>query len=305
MPQKIKQHHINKTISNNHDKTFRKEVEKEITTIVENTKTSLSNIYFTEDDMKYAIKISNKNSASGVDRITTELVEHRGETLIKSMTLLMQASYCIGYLAEEWKRENKIYIKKPDKINYHQENSNRPLCLLSTLGKIYETIILQETVNLLEQSQFFQNKSLYAYQKNKNTWQAILPLVEKMNEAITKNKYGIAIMNDLEGAFHSIWRLGALYKLHRAGTSENLLLIFASFMRNRQQRNLVNTHVDKWSTSKTAVAQGSILSSLIFLVYTSDITAEEQNKSYNESNESKYTNDFNFWRLHNTTALFW
>ena len=77
----------------------------------------------------------------------------------------MQASY----IPEQWKRENKTYIKKPDKINYHQENSYGPLSLLSTLGKIYERIILQETVSLLEQSQFFHDKSLYSYQKNKNT----------------------------------------------------------------------------------------------------------------------------------------
>ena len=83
--------------------------------------------------------------------------------------------------------------------------------------------------------------------------QAILILVEKMNEAVTKNKYGIAIMADLEGAFDSVWRLGALYKLHKAGILKSLLLIFACFMRNRQQRNLVNKHVDEWSTSEIGV----------------------------------------------------
>ena len=105
---------------------------------------------------------------------------------------------------------------------------------------------------------------------------------------MAKNKYGIAIMADLEGAFDSVWTLGALCKLHKAGISENLLLIFASFMSNRQQRNLVNTHVDEWSKSETGVPQGSILSPLIFLVYTADMIAEEQNKSDNKSNESEY-----------------
>ena len=120
-----------------------------------------------------------------------------------------------------------------------------------------------------------------------------------MNKAMAKNKYGIAIMVDLEGAFDSVWRLGALYKLYKAGISKNLLLIFASFMSNHQQRNLVNTHVDEWSKSETGVPQGSMLSPLIFLVYTADMTAEERNKSDNESNESKYADDFNFWRSHN------
>ena len=77
--------------------------------------------------------------------------------------------------------------------------------------------------------------------------------MEKINKAVTKNKYGIAIMADLEGALDSVWRLGALYKLHKAGISENLLLIYAKFMRNHQQRNLVNAHVDEWSTSETGV----------------------------------------------------
>ena len=117
--EKIKQYHIIKTVSNNHDKTFRKKVEKEITTILENTETSPSNTYFTEDDIKYLIKISNKNSVPRPGRITTELIERGGETLTKSRTLLMQASYSIGYIPGELKKENKIYIKKPRQNKLH------------------------------------------------------------------------------------------------------------------------------------------------------------------------------------------
>ena len=57
-----------------------------------------------------------------------------------------------------------------------------------------------------------------------------------MNKAVTKNKCDIAIMADLEGTFDSVWRLGALYKLHKAGISENLLLIFIGFMKNPSKK---------------------------------------------------------------------
>ena len=38
-----------------------------------------------------------------------------------------------------------------------------------------------------------------------------------MHEAIANGEYSIIIMVDLEGALDSVWREGALYKLHMAG----------------------------------------------------------------------------------------
>ena len=64
--------------------------------------------------------------------------------------------------------------------------------------------------NILEGNKFFEGKNLYTYQKNKNAPQALLPLVEQMHEAIASGKYSIVIMADLEGAFDSTWREGAL-----------------------------------------------------------------------------------------------
>ena len=79
--------------------------------------------------------------------------------------------------------------------------------------------------------------------------QAIIPLVENMNEAMTSGKYGIAIMTDLEGAFDSVWREGAIYKLCKSEITNNLLLVLASFLKHRQYKNLVNTHTGSWSNA--------------------------------------------------------
>ena len=49
-----------------------------------------------------------------------------------------------------------------------------------------------------------------------------------MQEAIANGKYGLVIMADLEGPFDSVWREGALCKLHMAGINNILAVLFQS-----------------------------------------------------------------------------
>ena len=67
-----------------------------------------------------------------------------------------------------------------------------------------------------------------------------------MHEAIANGKYCIVIMADLEGAFDSMWREGALYKLHMAGINNNLLAVLSSFLTDRGRKNFVNSHQGPW-----------------------------------------------------------
>ena len=75
-----------------------------------------------------------------------------------------------------------------DKATYHIENSYRSVSLTNIFGKIYDKIFLQQTTNISEEKKFFEDKNLYAYQKNKNAPQALLPLVEQMHEAIANGE---------------------------------------------------------------------------------------------------------------------
>ena len=122
---------------------------------MKSNKLSETVVFFGKQHVKQAIKSSNINSAPGPDRITLDLIENGGDLLALCLTHLMQACYFVGYFPRPWKMENRIYLKKPDKEHYHQENSYRPISLSNTLGKIFERIILQETINILEEKFFF------------------------------------------------------------------------------------------------------------------------------------------------------
>ena len=94
--------------------------------------------------MKQAINNSNKISAPGPICINVELVQNGGEQLFYSLNHLMQASYFLGYFTKPCKKENQIYLKKPDKESYHLENPYHSISLSNILGKIYERKILQQ-----------------------------------------------------------------------------------------------------------------------------------------------------------------
>ena len=94
-----------------------------------------------------------------------------------------------------------------------------------------------------------------------------------MSETINSGEYGAAVMAVLKGAFDAVWRNEAIFKLHQAGISNNLLSVFASFLQNRYSQNLVNSHCSNWFETLKRVPQVSILISLlIFIVYTADLT---------------------------------
>ena len=123
-------------------------------------------------------------------------------------------------------------------------------------------------------------------------------MIEQMCEGVASGKYGIAVFADLQGAFHAVWGKGALYKLHKAGITNNLLSVFSSFLTDRFYRNLVNSYTNEWVCTTTDVPQRFFFIALfIFLVLTAGMTLEEPKQTPEIPTESKYADNFEFWRI--------
>ena len=71
--------------------------------------------------------------------------------------------------------------------------------------------------------------------------------MEQMCEGVASGKYGIADFADQQGAFDAVWRKGALYKLRKAGITNNLLSVFSSFLTDKLYSNLVNSYASDWA----------------------------------------------------------
>ena len=81
-----------------------------------------------------------------------------------------------------------------------------------------------------------------------------------------------AIFLDISKAFDKIWYKGLIYKLLQYGFTGNLLTLLTDFLSNRKQRVVLSGQHFSWTDIKAGVPQGSILGSLLLLVYINDLT---------------------------------
>ena len=76
---------------------------------------------------------------------------------------------------------------------------------------------------------------------------------------------------DISKAFDKVWHDALIYKLKQNGIKDKLLCLLLGFLKNRQQRVVLNDQSSSWTKGNAVVPQGSILGPLLVLIYINDL----------------------------------
>ena len=111
----------------------------------------------------------------------------------------------------------------------------------------------------------------FAYQKGLGTCYALLCMLHTLQSALESGQEARIIQIDFSAAFDRVNNQRFLYKLCSVGIGGSVLSILTQFLSDRSQHVMVDGCRSKLVNVVSGVPQGSVLSPLLFLLYTSEL----------------------------------
>ena len=210
-----------------------------------------------DEELKEVSRKLATNKAPGPDKIpakvTKLILNEFKEEYKRAMNNLIESRA----FPKAWKRAQVALIQKPGKPA-ELPNSYRPICLLSTLGKSFESILNNRLRAELDRRDIISNNQ-FGFRKGRSTVQAIRKLTEKVEAENGKKNVKsrdliLAILIDVKNAFNSLSWASVTRSLERYGISEPLKNMIESYLSDRA---IVSRGVNREMTA--GVPQGSYL----------------------------------------------
>ena len=190
-----------------------------------------------------------------------------GEPLVKALQALITVVFKVNYYPKRFRAACTIVLWKPSKLDYSNPGAWRPIALLSTLGKVIETLAACRLSSLAERQGLLPDNQM-GNRTNRSTETALELLVEQIH-TIWKagNQVASVLSLDIAGAFDTVNHLRLLDNLWKKGVPLWFVRIVRSFLTDCTTTLLVDNEETEPHQLNAGVPQGSLLSPILFLFY--------------------------------------
>ena len=224
--------------------------------------------------------LDNKSSLDYND-LSISLLKFVSNEVVVPLEHIFNISIEQGTFPEGLKVSKTVPIYKGSDAGSATDLGNyRPISMINTFSKVFEKIISLNLLSFLNNNNFF-NENQFGFRKERNTFHAVLSMVNYISEGLKENSFVAACFLDISKAFDSVRHDILLEKLEHYGIRGIVLSWFKSYLSGRTQKVKVN---DVWSqvfcNISIGVLQGSILGVLLFLIFVNDLLGNNVSNFY-------------------------
>lgn len=211
-----------------------------------------------------------KNKASGPDRIPNEVLTLCEPFLREKLTCLLNCCIRLEFFPSAWRTATTTIIRKFGKKDYTVPGAYRPIALLNTLGKVFESILADrltfwaETTGILPEGHM-------GGRRGKCGEDAMMALTMWVRRKWREGKVVNALFLDVKSAYPSVHPERMVHSLRRKGCPTYLWKMIAAFLRERSTWLRLADYTSRSFKIEKGLPQGSPLSVILYILYNSDL----------------------------------
>ena len=228
--------------------------------------------HFTLEQLQAEVNELRWACAGGPDMVLACMVKNGSPAMLRSILLVINASWSRAALPRLWKAANVRALLKRG-IDVITAAAFRPISLLSIIGKLAERLVHRELRERVE-SLGCLPPSQSGFRRGHSTLDGITRLSLALHSAFAQRLVAVGAFIDVEKAYDTVWRLALLVKLHKVGIRGRLLRWIANFLSDRVQRVCVDGMYSSWLTLEDGVPQGSVLSCTLYIIFAHDVLSQ-------------------------------